>query len=63
MYKFLEVDQAISKQICKELEGKEWDVTCDSCLGAKYFYTPYFEIKKKWKCKVCNGKGTYKMTC
>lgn len=61
--KFLEVDKAMSKQIAKELAGKEWDVTCETCSGTGFLYTPFFKVKKKWKCKFCDGQGTYKMTC
>lgn len=61
--KFLQVDQSISRKFAEEFKGKEYDVSCDSCQGTGHHLTPYFKVKKKWKCKQCEGKGTYKMTC
>lgn len=61
-YKYYEIDKAMSKKIAEEFKGKEWEVDCDTCKGEGFYYTPYFKIKKKWKCKSCNGKGKYLMT-
>lgn len=62
MNRFLEIDKAMSLKIQKELEGKEWQVDCDNCMGKGFWPTPYFKVKKRKFCKNCNGTGKYMMT-